>query len=181
MPNNRKRLVGRVVSDKMDKTVVVAIDISKRHRIYRKVVRSTKKIYAHDESNEIAVGSVVRVVESKPLSKLKRWVVEEVVQETGDRVVEPVAMEAQEEEAIEEVVAAMTADPVVETDEAAADEVVASAADVVEAEAEAAEVVADEAEAVVDEAEVEASVVDSVEAEADDEADDADSDEEDKS
>jgi small subunit ribosomal protein S17 len=163
----------------MDKTVVVAIDISKRHRIYRKVVRSTKKIYAHDESNEIAVGSVVRVVESKPLSKLKRWVVEEVVQETGDRVVEPVAMEAQEEEAIEEVVAAMTADPVVETDEAAADEVVASAADVVEAEA--AEVVADEAEAVVDEAEVEASVVDSVEAEADDEADDADSDEEDKS
>jgi small subunit ribosomal protein S17 len=104
MPNNRKRLVGRVVSDKMEKTVVVAIDISKPHRIYRKVVRSTKKIYAHDESNAIPVGTVVRVVESKPLSKLKRWVVEEVIVETGNKVVEPVAMEAQDEESIEEVV-----------------------------------------------------------------------------
>jgi small subunit ribosomal protein S17 len=104
MPNNRKRLVGRVVSDKMEKTVVVAIDISKQHRIYRKVVRSTKKIYAHDESNAIPVGTIVRVVESKPLSKLKRWVVEEVIVETGNKVVEPVAMEAQDEESIEEVV-----------------------------------------------------------------------------
>jgi small subunit ribosomal protein S17 len=97
MPNKRKRLVGRVVSDKMDKTVVVAIDISKPHPIYKKVVRATKKIYAHDESNAIPVGSVVRVVESKPISKLKRWVVEAVVQDVGNRVVEPVAVEAQDE------------------------------------------------------------------------------------
>lgn len=97
MANKRKRLVGRVVSDKMEKTVVVAIDISKPHPIYRKVVRQTKKIYAHDESNLIPVGTVVRVVESKPISKLKRWVVEGVVEEIGNRVVEPVAEEVQQE------------------------------------------------------------------------------------
>lgn len=107
MPNKRKRLVGRVVSDKMDKTVVVAIDIRKAHPIYRKVVRSTKKVYAHDESNEIPVGTTVRVVESRPMSKLKRWVVEEVIQETGNRVVEPVAMEAQDEAEVEAVAEAM--------------------------------------------------------------------------
>lgn len=91
MANNRRRLVGRVVSDKMDKTVVVAIESSKQHRIYRKVVRSTKKIYAHDESNAIPVGSIVRVVESKPLSKTKRWVVEEVIQDAGNKVLQPIA------------------------------------------------------------------------------------------
>jgi small subunit ribosomal protein S17 len=118
MPNNRKRLVGRVVSDKMDKTVVVAIDISRPHRIYHKVVRTTKKIYAHDESNEIPIGTVVRVVESKPLSKLKRWVVEEVIQETGNKVVEPVAMEVQDEEVIEDVMPAGAEDAEVEETEA---------------------------------------------------------------
>ncbi|MBZ0300189.1 MAG: 30S ribosomal protein S17 [Anaerolineae bacterium] len=97
MPNNRKRLVGRVVSDKMEKTLVVAIDISKPHPIYKKVVRKTKKIYVHDESNAIPVGTVVRVVESKPISKLKRWVVEGVIQDVGNRVVEKVAEEAQDE------------------------------------------------------------------------------------
>ena len=120
MPNNRKRLVGRVVSDKMDKTVVVAIDIIKQHRIYKKVVRTTKKIYAHDESNEIPVGTVVQVVESRPISKLKRWVVEEVVQDTGNRVVEKVSMEAQDETEIEELVEAQaeeSAEEQVEADE----------------------------------------------------------------
>ncbi len=92
MANKRKRLVGRVVSDKMEKTVVVAIDISKIHRIYKKVVRTTKKVYAHDESNTIPVGAMVRVVESKPYSKLKRWVVEEVIDKT-DRILEPIAGE----------------------------------------------------------------------------------------
>lgn len=92
MANKRKRLVGRVVSDKMEKTVVVAIDISKPHRIYKKVVRTTKKVYAHDESNTIPVGAMVRVVESKPYSKLKRWVVEEVI-DNSDRILEPIAGE----------------------------------------------------------------------------------------
>lgn len=79
--NNRKRLVGRVVSDKMQKTVVVAIERRKMHPLYKKVVRSTKKVRAHDESDSIQIGSVVRLVESKPLSKTKRWVVEAVLEE----------------------------------------------------------------------------------------------------
>jgi small subunit ribosomal protein S17 len=83
MPNKRRRLVGRVVSDKMQKTVVVAIERRKLHPIYKKVVKTTKKVMAHDESDSIPVGALVRVVESKPLSRHKRWVVEEVLQATG--------------------------------------------------------------------------------------------------
>jgi small subunit ribosomal protein S17 len=80
MANNRRRLVGRVVSDKMQKTVVVLLERRKMHPIYKKVVVSSKKIMAHDESDSIPVGAVVRVVESRPLSKNKRWVVEEVLE-----------------------------------------------------------------------------------------------------
>ena len=83
MPNNRKRLQGRVVSDKMDKTVVVEIERRTMHRVYKKIVTSTKKVMAHDESNEVPMGAVVRLVESKPLSKRKRWVVEEVLEAPG--------------------------------------------------------------------------------------------------
>ena len=97
MANNRRRLVGRVVSNKMEKTVVVSIDINKQHRIYKKVVRVSKKIYAHDESNAIPLGSLVRVVESKPISKLKRWVVEEVLQDATGKVLEPIAGAIDEE------------------------------------------------------------------------------------
>jgi small subunit ribosomal protein S17 len=89
MANNRKRLIGRVVSDKMEKTVVVQLEISKMHRLYKKVVRTTKKVYAHDESNAIPVGSTVRIVESKPYSKTKRWVVEEVLQQSENLIVPP--------------------------------------------------------------------------------------------
>lgn len=80
MPNQRRRLVGRVVSDKMEKTVTVALERRKMHPIYKKVVTSTKKVKAHDESNSIPVGAIVRIVESAPLSKTKRWVVEEVLE-----------------------------------------------------------------------------------------------------
>jgi small subunit ribosomal protein S17 len=83
MANNRRRLIGRVVSDKMDKTVVVAIERRKAHRVYKKVIRLTKKVYAHDESNQIPVGALVQVVESQPLSKTKRWVVEKVLETPG--------------------------------------------------------------------------------------------------
>jgi small subunit ribosomal protein S17 len=86
MANNRKRLIGRVVSDKMTKTVVVAIERRKRHPVYGKIIISTKKVMAHDESDEVKAGSLVRVVESMPLSKNKRWVVEAVL-ETPDGVV----------------------------------------------------------------------------------------------
>ena len=80
MANNRKRLVGTVVSDKMQKTVVVALDRRKMHPIYRKVVSSTKKVMAHDEKGA-TVGALVRLVESRPLSKRKRWVVEEILEQ----------------------------------------------------------------------------------------------------
>jgi small subunit ribosomal protein S17 len=84
MPNNRKRLVGRVVSDKMDKTVTVAIERRSMHTLYKKVVSSTKKVKAHDESNTVPLGAVVQIVESKPLSKTKRWVVEKVLESTTE-------------------------------------------------------------------------------------------------
>jgi small subunit ribosomal protein S17 len=74
-----KQKVGRVVSNKMDKTVVVAVDYRRPHPIYRKTVRKTKKFYAHDENNACQMGDTVRIVETRPLSKLKRWRVVEVV------------------------------------------------------------------------------------------------------
>ena len=91
MANDRRRLIGRVTSSKMEKTVVVEIERRKMHRVYKKVIKSTKKVYAHDESNEVEVGSVVQVVESKPLSKLKRWVVEVVLETPGGRVLQPIS------------------------------------------------------------------------------------------
>ncbi|NJN15970.1 MAG: 30S ribosomal protein S17 [Oscillochloris sp.] len=72
--------VGRVVSDKMDKTVVVAVDYLKPHPLYRKIIRKTNKFHAHDEENVCKVGDTVRIVESRPLSRTKRWRVVEIVQ-----------------------------------------------------------------------------------------------------
>jgi len=106
MPNNRRRLIGRVISDKMDKTVVVAVETSAQHRLYGKIVRTTKKYLAHDESNAIPVGSIVRIVESRPLSKRKHWVVEEVLTRGGEVTAELMAAEAEALEA--EDVAAVT-------------------------------------------------------------------------
>ena len=80
MANNRRRLVGRVISDKMDKTRVVVVDVSKRHRLYDKVVHQTHKYYAHDEENTSHIGDLVQIVESQPLSKLKRWALELVLE-----------------------------------------------------------------------------------------------------
>jgi small subunit ribosomal protein S17 len=88
MVNNRRRLVGRVVSDKMQKTVVVEIERRKMHRVYKKVVITTQRFMAHDESNAVPVGAVVRIVESRPLSKNKRWVVEQVLG-TDEEIVVP--------------------------------------------------------------------------------------------
>lgn len=84
MPNRRRRLVGRVVSDKMDKTVTVAIERRSMHRLYKKVVTSTKKVKAHDENNEVPLGALVQIVESKPISKTKRWVVERILETTSE-------------------------------------------------------------------------------------------------
>jgi small subunit ribosomal protein S17 len=79
----KKRLVGSVVSDKMDKTVVVRVERLVRHPRYGKVLRRAKKYKAHDAENECRVGDLVRIVESRPLSREKRWAVEEILKRTG--------------------------------------------------------------------------------------------------
>jgi len=103
MANDRRRLIGRVTSDKMEKTVVVEIERRKMHCVYKKVIKFTKKVYAHDESNTVEVGSLVQVVESKPLSKTKRWVVEQVLETPGGRVLEPILGEVDIEPEVEPV------------------------------------------------------------------------------
>lgn len=80
--NNRKVRVGKVVSDKMDKTVVVAVETLTRQPLYGKIVRRTKKFKAHDEQNSCKIGDVVKIMETRPLSKDKNWRVVEVVQKT---------------------------------------------------------------------------------------------------
>lgn len=77
---NRKTRVGTVVSDKMNKTVVVKVERRFPHPLYGKQVTRTKKYHAHDENNEFHVGDVVRITETRPLSKLKRWRVSELVE-----------------------------------------------------------------------------------------------------
>ena len=77
--------VGHVVSDKMDKTVVVAVDSYKPHPLYRKIIRRSIKLKAHDEDNVCHLGDAVRIVETRPLSKTKRWRVVEVISK-GDSV-----------------------------------------------------------------------------------------------
>jgi small subunit ribosomal protein S17 len=76
----RQYKVGRVVSDKMDKTVVVAVDYLKPHPLYRKIIRKTNKFHAHDADNACHIGDVVRIGETRPLSKTKRWEVVEVIE-----------------------------------------------------------------------------------------------------
>lgn len=76
----RKTRVGTVVSDKMDKTVVVSVERRFPHPLYGKQMTRTKKYHAHDENNEYHTGDVVRIVETRPLSKLKRWRVAEVIE-----------------------------------------------------------------------------------------------------
>ena len=78
--NLRKVMVGTVVSDKMDKTVVVAVETSIRHKVYKKTVKRTYKLKAHDEENACKVGDKVKVMETRPLSKDKRWRVVEIVE-----------------------------------------------------------------------------------------------------
>ncbi len=78
--NLRKQRTGKVVSDKMDKTIVVAIENRVKHPLYKKVVKSTYKLKAHDENNECKIGDTVKVMETRPLSKDKRWRLVEIVE-----------------------------------------------------------------------------------------------------
>jgi len=78
--NLRKTRVGKVVSDKMDKTIVVAVEDNVRHPLYGKIVKKTYKLKAHDEKNECGIGDTVRVMETRPLSKEKRWRLVEIME-----------------------------------------------------------------------------------------------------
>ena len=77
--NLRKVRVGKVVSDKMDKTIVVAVEDHVKHPLYKKIVKRTYKLQAHDENNECLIGDVVKVMETRPLSKDKRWRLVEII------------------------------------------------------------------------------------------------------
>jgi len=81
--SNRKTVVGNVVSTKMQKTIVVEVERRKAHPLYRRVIRTTKKFYAHDENNSAHVGDVVRLEETRPLSKLKRWKLQEIIRKAA--------------------------------------------------------------------------------------------------
>ncbi|MCR4419469.1 MAG: 30S ribosomal protein S17 [Clostridia bacterium] len=89
---NRKVRVGTVVSDKMNKTVVVEVETTVRHSLYGKTIRRTRRLKAHDEENRCRVGDVVRIMETRPLSKEKRWRVVEILERRTvlpeDKVVE---------------------------------------------------------------------------------------------
>ncbi len=78
--NLRKTRVGKVVSDKMDKTIVVAVEYRVRHPLYGKIVKKTYKLKAHDEENQCGIGDTVRVMETRPLSKEKRWRLVEIME-----------------------------------------------------------------------------------------------------
>ena len=78
--NLRKVMIGTVTSDKMDKTVVVSVETSIRHKTYRKTMKRTYKLKAHDEKNECHIGDKVKVMETRPLSKQKRWRVVEILE-----------------------------------------------------------------------------------------------------
>ena len=80
MKGRRRRMEGVVVSDKMDKTVVVEVERLRQHRLYKKVIRQRRKFMAHDEENACRTGDLVRIVESRPLSRHKHWVVETILE-----------------------------------------------------------------------------------------------------
>jgi small subunit ribosomal protein S17 len=109
MASQEKAQIGTVVSTKMDKTVVVRIDRQKRHRLYRKTLRTTHRYKAHDENNECSLGDIVRISETRPLSREKRWRVVEIItkgdvaevapREIGARIIEETREAAAAEEA----------------------------------------------------------------------------------
>ena len=97
----RKTKVGRVVSDRMDKTIVVSVERLSRHPLYKRVIRLSTKFKAHDENNEARIGDTVRIVESRPLSATKRWRMVEIVARAAEGATEPVVAE---EEATSEAI-----------------------------------------------------------------------------
>jgi len=78
--NMRKSRMGTVISNKMDKTIIIRIDRTMRHPLYERIIRTHSKLYAHDENNDARIGDRVKVMETRPLSKLKRWRLTEIVE-----------------------------------------------------------------------------------------------------
>ncbi|MDO4541603.1 MAG: 30S ribosomal protein S17 [Bacillota bacterium] len=78
--NGRKVRIGQVVSDKMDKTIVVRVETKIRHPLYGKIVKTSKKYKAHDENNEAKIGDIIKMMETRPLSKDKRWRLVEIIE-----------------------------------------------------------------------------------------------------
>jgi small subunit ribosomal protein S17 len=93
--SRRNEKVGQVVSTKMQKTIVVEVEMRKAHPKYKRIVRTSKKFYAHDEQNSARVGDMVRIRETRPLSKLKRWQLEEIVRRSALAQVEAAAPAAE--------------------------------------------------------------------------------------
>ena len=89
MQTNRKTRIGRVTSDKMDKTVVVSVEETKHHPLYRKTIKKATRYKAHDERNECGEGDIVRIIETRPLSKDKRWRVAEIITKKAVIEVQP--------------------------------------------------------------------------------------------
>ena len=84
--NQRKVMIGTVTSDKMDKTIVVSVETNVKHQIYKKIVKRTYKLKAHDEKNECHIGDKVKVMETRPLSKEKRWRVVEILEKAQIKI-----------------------------------------------------------------------------------------------
>lgn len=125
----RKTKVGRVVSDRMDKTIVVSVERLARHRLYKRVIRLSTKFKAHDETNDARIGDTVLIEESRPLSATKRWRLVSVVQRAGDQALptEILVEEAEVSEAIHAAAhpgrsRAADADEAVGADEASGEE-----------------------------------------------------------
>ena len=89
--SRRNEKVGNVVSTKMQKTIVVEVEMRKAHPKYKRIIKSSKKFYAHDEQNSARLGDVVRIRETRPLSKLKRWSLEEIVRRSSLAQIEDTA------------------------------------------------------------------------------------------
>ena len=102
----RKTKVGRVVSDRMDKTIVVSVERLARHRLYKRVIRLTTKFKAHDESNDARIGDTVLIEEARPLSATKRWRLVSVVQRAGEHGLPGETVVAEEEAVTEAIHAA---------------------------------------------------------------------------
>ena len=101
MQGKRKTKVGRVVSDKMDKTIVVSVERMTRHPLYKRVIRLTNKFKAHDEDNEARVGDTVLIEESRPLSATKRWRLVSVISKAGEEAVSTTLIE---DEAVDQAI-----------------------------------------------------------------------------